>query len=51
VKSPNLTGLNKLRISTLGRCKEERETITRMYLAVVKRVPRKSNRATSKWCK
>lgn len=33
MKSPNLTVLNKVRISTLGRCKEERETVTPMYPA------------------
>lgn len=48
MKSPNFTVLNKLRISILGRCKEERETITPMYPAAAKRVPRKRNRVTSK---
>ena len=48
MKSPNLTVLNQLRISTLGRCKKERETITPMYPAAAKHVPRKRNGETSK---
>ena len=51
MKSPNLTVLNKLTIWTLGLCKEERETITPMYPAAAKRVPRKRSRVTRKLCK
>ena len=48
MKSPNLTVLNKFRISTLRRCKEEIEAITPMYPVAAKRVPRKRNRVASK---
>ena len=48
MESPNLTVLNKLRISILGRCREEIETVTSMYPAAANMYQDNVNRVTSK---